>query len=254
MTTSKESPMQLIDTGADITDAPELPAAVAGAYSRERFCYFDIETIPSQSPALLQRLRDQVKPPATYKKPESIEEWLRENRETAATEALAKTSFDGGRGHVCTIAWAFNDGEVMVRHAATVKDEALVIGDFFASLDPYHSETLVGHNIARFDLRFLRQRAICLGIRLPDRNKLPRDPKPWDKTILDTMSAWAGGTDTISLDNLCDILGIPGKDGFDGSQVAAAWAAGEHDRIAEYCRDDVFRVRAIHHRFLTAAV
>ena len=228
--------------------------AVVAAYSRERFCYFDIETIPSQSAEVHERFYNAVKPPASFKKPESIEEWLRENRVNAASEAMAKTSFDGGRGHVCTIAWAFNDGESRVLHADSVEKEVAVIAGFFAALDPYHSETLVGHNIARFDLRFLRQRAICLGIKLPDRRKLPRDPKPWDKTIIDTMSVWAGGTDTVSLDNLCDILGIPGKDGFDGSQVAAAWHAGEHDRIAEYCRDDVMRVRAIHHRFVLADI
>ena len=61
---------------------------------------------------------------------------------------------------------------------------------------------------------------------------------------------FAGGRDTVSMDNLCDILGIPGKDGFDGSMVAEAWANGEHAKIAEYCADDVRRTREIHKRFL----
>jgi predicted PolB exonuclease-like 3'-5' exonuclease len=68
------------------------------------------------------------------------------------------------------------------------------------------------------------------------------------------MTAWAGGTNRISMDELCQILGIQGKDGFDGSQVAAAWSAGEHDKIAEYCRDDVYRTREIHKRFLQAGL
>jgi len=80
---------------------------------------------------------------------------------------------------------------------------------------------------------------------------IPRDVKPWGKGIFDTMTAWAGTRDTISLDNLCKALGIPGKDGFDGSMVADAWLAGEHDTIAEYCRDDVERVRQIHNRFVS---
>ena len=49
---------------------------------------------------------------------------------------------------------------------------------------------------------------------------------------------------------MCRALGSPGKDGFDGSQIAGAWAAGEFDKIAEYCRDDVDRVKAIHSRFM----
>ena len=227
------------------------PSLVNQVYSAERFLYLDIETIPSQSPEYAARVAGEITAPGNLKNPESIAAWLDENRESAAQEKIAKSSFDGGRGHVCTIAWARNDGDIAVHHAKTVADERSVIEDFFANFDPYHAETLVGHNVANFDLAFLRKRAIALGIVMP-RGNFPRDPKPWDKKIFDTMSAWAGGTNRISLDDLCDILGIPGKDGFDGSQVAGAWARGEHDRIAEYCADDVQRVRAIHHRFIQA--
>lgn len=229
-----------------------MSSIVTQAYRSHRYVYFDIETIPRQDPEHLETLKETVRPPGNIKKPESIEKWLSENRETAALEALSKTSFDGGRGHVCTISWAKNDSPIDVRHAKTVADERRVIEDFFADLDPFHSETLVGHNISGFDLGFLRKRAVALGIKLPTPQSFPRDPKPWDKSIFDTMTAWAGGTNRVSMNELCDILGIEGKDGFDGSQVAGAWAAGEHDKIAEYCRDDVHRTREIHKRFLIA--
>ena len=52
------------------------------------------------------------------------------------------------------------------------------------------------------------------------------------------------------MDDLCDIFGIAGKDDFDGSMVAEAWANGEHAKIAEYCQQDVARTREIHKRFL----
>jgi len=162
---------------------------------------------------------------------------------------LAKTSFDGGRGHICTVAWAKNDSKIEVRHAKTVADERFILQDFFGDLDAYHSETLVGHNIAGFDIGFLRKRAICLGVNFP--KGIPRDPKPWDRSIQDTMGMWAGGTNRISMDELCKVLGIEGKTGFDGSMVAAAWAAGEHEKIADYCKDDVWRTREIHKRFLS---
>lgn len=244
--------MTFLSNASDFDDFKEPHPKVSAAYRNETFVYFDIETIPCQSAEYFDKLRQNVKPPATHKKPETIAAWLEENRESEAAAIMAKTSFDGGRGHVCTIAWAVNNAAPQVRHAANVQQESDVIAAFFAALDPYHAQTLVGHNIARFDLRFLRQRAVVLGITLPGRNSLPRDPKPWDKSFFDTMSAWAGGTDTVSLDNLCAYLGIPGKDGFDGSQVAEAWARGEHDRIAEYCVDDIHRARAIHQRFLIA--
>lgn len=225
---------------------------ISQKYAAERFVYFDLETIPCQDPEYLPILERKVKAPGNIKKKESVQKWLDENRKTAALEALSKTSFDGGRGHVCTIAWAKNDGPITVLHANIVQDEEAVIEAFFADLDPYHSETLVGHNIAGFDIGFLRKRAIALGITMPTPQSMPRDPKPWDKTIFDTMSAWAGGTNRISMDELCSVLGIEGKGGFDGSKVAAAWAAGEHDKIAEYCRDDVYRTREIHKRFIMA--
>ncbi len=219
---------------------------------RFEYLYTDIETLPSQDEAYFEEVKAKVTAPGQYKKPESIEKWLEENREAEAIEALKKTSFDGGRGHVCTISWAKDGGEIETAHAKTLADERHIIEEFFATFDPYHSTQLVGHNITGFDIGFLRKRAICLGIKMPDRQSFPRDPKPWDRNVFDTMTAWAGGTNRISLDELCKILGIEGKDGFDGSQVAEAWANGEHDKIAQYCADDVNRVREIHRRFMAA--
>lgn len=221
-------------------------------YTNQRFVYFDLETIPCQDEDYLEELKRKVTAPGNIKKPESIKAWLDENREKAAKEEMAKTSFDGGRGHVCTICWAKNEGQIQTAHAKTLADERNVIRDFLDDLDAYHSETLVGHNITGFDLPFLRKRCIALGIPMPDRSTFPRDPKPWDKSVADTMAMWAGGTNRISMDNLCAILCIKGKDGFDGSMVAEAWAKGDHDTITAYCRDDVWRTREIHKRFLQA--
>lgn len=216
------------------------------------FVYFDLETIPCQDETYRQELARKVTAPAAYKKQESIDKWLSENRDAAADEAMAKTSFDGGRGHICTIAWAKNDSPIQVEHAKTLEQEKGIIEAFFSDLDEFHSETLVGHNITGFDLGFLRKRSIVLGIKMPRNQSLPRDPKPWDKNVHDTMSMWAGGGNRVSMDNLCAILGIQGKDGFDGSMVAEAWANGDHDKIAEYCKDDVWRTREIHKRFMEA--
>lgn len=225
---------------------------LAFEYGLQRFVYFDVETIPTQSAEVIEHIRATIKPPATLKKPESIAAWIAENGAEAAAEATLKTSFDGGRGHVCTIAWAKNNGEIKVRHAANIAEERAVIEAFFNDLDPYHSETIVGHNITGFDIPFLLKRAVVLWVKLPPAVSFPRDPKPWDKTVFDTMTAWSGAKDRISMDALCGIFGIQGKDGFDGSMVYPAWVAGEHDRIKEYCAADVSAVRQIHQRFMRA--
>ena len=109
---------------------------------------------------------------------------------------------------------------------------------------------IVGHFVAGFDLRFLTQRAIVLGVRLPD--WWPRDPKPWSNEVFDTMVAWAGAKGTISLDALCFSLGLEGKGDVDGSMVAQMWADGKHDEVSAYCRDDVARVRRVHQKMLAA--
>ena len=214
--------------------------------------FIDIETIPVQSQSARDEIKAQITPPGNIKKPESVEKWLAENAADAATDQINKTSFDPAQGHICTIAWAIDDGPVWSLHADTVEEEAGVLWNFFASLREFRRTTFIGHNVGAFDMRFLLCRAVVLGVTVP--RVIPRDPKPWDTTIFDTMLAWAGQRGTISLDRLCKALGVEGKDGFDGSQVAAAWEAGEHERIEAYCKDDVRRVREVWRKFDAAGL
>lgn len=213
----------------------------------ERTLFLDIETIPAQSPELLAKFRAQVKAPGNIKKPESIAAWMDENADAAAQEAVAKTSFDPAHGHICTIAWGFEDEEIDVAHAETVDQEADVLRAFFSAMNAFHRVTFVGHYIGGFDLRFILCRAVVLGVNIPA--CIPRDPKPWDNRMFDTMTAWAGSRGTVSMDNLAQALGLEGKGGFDGSMVAEAWANGEHQKIAEYCAHDVEVTRNIWGRF-----
>jgi DNA polymerase elongation subunit (family B) len=210
--------------------------------------YIDLETIPNQSPDYRMKVRANIKPPATIKKPESIMAWLEENAETATDEAVAKTSFDPAYGHICCIGYAIGDGEAKTLSAKTVAEEADIIRAFYDDLPKMGMACFIGHNVAGFDMRFILCRSIVLGIRIP--TIIPRDIKPWSQEIFDTMTAWAGARGTISQDRLCEALGLSGKGDFDGSMVAQAWANGEHERIATYCASDVESVRAIHRRFV----
>jgi hypothetical protein len=54
------------------------------------------------------------------------------------------------------------------------------------------------------------------------------------------------------MSNLCDALGLPGKDDIDGSMIGDLFAKGEFERIDSYCRADIERTRAIHRRMLVA--
>lgn len=209
--------------------------------------FLDIETIPCQSPAFMDRARKGIKPPGNIKKPESIAQWLAENADDAASEAVAKTSFDPAYGHICCLSFAIDDGPVQYYEARTIDDERHILEGFYSNLPTTGLAKFIGHNAAAFDLRFILCRSIVLGVRIP--SIFPRDIKPWSQEVFDTMIAWAGARGMIGQDRLAEALGLPGKGDFDGSMVAEAWANGEYARIAQYCMSDTETVRAIYRKF-----
>lgn len=218
------------------------------------YLYVDIETIPAQSEAAKSIIALSVKPPAQMKKADTIAAWEKEQKAQSVEEAIAKTSLNAAFGQICCIGLAIDDGQAYsISWPINVASEMDMIKGFFGIVSEAIGTSLpviVGHYVAGFDLRFIWQRCIVLGIRAPA--WLPLDPKPWDDRVFDTMTAWAGARDTISMDNLCVALGLPGKGDIDGSKVAAMWANGEHEAIASYCRGDVERTRAIHRKMQLA--
>ena len=209
--------------------------------------YLDIETIPCQAPEYRAKVRDKIKPPGNIKKPESIAQWLAENADDAADDAVVKTSFDPAHGHICCIGFAIGDNKPEYYEARTLADEKVLLEGFYSNMPEMGLVRFIGHNVSGFDLRFILCRSIVLGVPIP--SIFPRDIKPWSQKVFDTMIAWAGTRGTIGQDRLCEALGLPGKSDFDGSMVAEAWVNGEYAKIASYCLQDVEIVRAIHRRF-----
>jgi hypothetical protein len=215
--------------------------------------YIDIETIPAASPEIRDLVAQTVKPPAAMKKAETIAAWEANDKAQAIEEALAKTSLDGAYGSIYCIGAAFNDLEPVVIRASS---EQGILREFCAWSDEVlnagraAAPVLVGHNIINFDIRFIWQRAIILGVQMP--RWFPRDPKPWSGDVFDTMLAFAGQRNTIGMDRLCSVLGFPGKGNIDGSMIGKMYAEGRHDEIAAYCIADVERTRKIHQRMQIA--
>ena len=207
--------------------------------------FLDLESIPVQCPDRRAKLIADAKPPANYSKPETIAKW----REDNAADIIAKTALDPAAGHICSIAWAVGDNSpVTASWMSEVEGERYVIENFFDALPQTGMCRFIGHYISGFDLRFIMCRAIVLGVKVPA--LWPRDPKPWDNQVFDTMTAWAGSRGTIGLERLCDALGIESPKGdLSGSQVGEAWARGEFDRIAAYNRADVEAVREVFKKF-----
>lgn len=227
----------------------------------------DIETVPTQDPTVIEALRADmrqelvealaaVKAPGNYKDEAKIAAFIDDAKskllaehEAAVDEAYIKTGLDGGAGQICVIGWAVDDEEP---HSLCIDgpSESAVLGAFFDELAGLYRPTkrmrFIGHNHVGFDLPFIWQRAMILGIKPP--GCLPRNPKPWDDSVFDTMTEWAGVRERISMDRLCRALGIPGKGSIGGGDVWPMVKAGRIAEVSEYCRGDVSRTRAIYKR------
>lgn len=206
----------------------------------------DIETIPSQSAEYRAKIAAEIKPPATMKKAETIAEWEKNEKENAINEAVAKTSFDGGRGSIVCLGYAINDGEIYT----LTGDEKGILQNFYSHLTSEHQirddMVFVGHNINAFDFRFMFQRSIVNEVNPP--NFIPFNAKSWDERIFDTMTYWAGFGNRVSLDNLCDILGVKSDNTHTGADVYPMYKEGRIEEIARYCADDVRITREVYKR------
>ena len=224
----------------------------------------DIETLPTTDEAVIASLAESVKAPGTLKKPESIAAWMEENRESATAELVAKTSFDGLYGSIACICYQFDDGEVFSVDCVSSGGEKTMLEHFYSHVfdmvcTEYHGGvasqnlTVCGHNIAGFDLPFLKHRSIILGVKPPIALLKAMSAKSWDTCIADTMLMWSSDSQKrVSMDKLCKAFGLAGKGDFDGSMVAETWPI-DPQKVIDYCKADVERTRAMY-KHLTFAI
>lgn len=215
---------------------------------------FDLETLPTNDAEIIATLESTITAPGQYKKPESIAEWMRDNKAQVLKELVAKTSFDGLYGRIACIAWSDGDG-VFASDANHSEREAIELFYSFiqsecAGLD---NPLFCGHNVVGFDLPFLKHRSIILGIKPPKAIMRAMSAKHWDEFIKDTMLMWSPEREKrTSMDKLCKAFGITGKEDFDGSMVADTWPT-DPQKVINYCKDDVRRTIEIYKRLTFSA-
>lgn len=138
--------------------------------------------------------------------------------------------------------------------------EAELVRQFFGGIDKYRP-VLVSWNGSGFDLPVLHYRALRHGIAAPrywDTGTLDRDAK-WDNylgryqfrhtDVMDVLALY-NGRNYAPLHEIAILLGLPGKLGMDGSQVAGAYRDGKIDEIRAYCETDVLNTYLVYLRFL----
>jgi predicted PolB exonuclease-like 3'-5' exonuclease len=120
-------------------------------------------------------------------------------------------------------------------------DEVAMLGEF-AALMSRHRPRIVSWNGRTFDLPVLTLRALRHGLSFP---WYFEDPAYRDRHTatahLDLCDYLAnhGAARMTSLDGAARLIGLPGKDGVDGSQVEALHASGQHEALRQYCLSDV---------------
>jgi predicted PolB exonuclease-like 3'-5' exonuclease len=137
--------------------------------------------------------------------------------------------------------------------------EAELVQRFFDGIEKF-SPDLVSWNGSSFDLPVLTYRAMLAGVQAPRFWETGgEDPAfrynnyvsryHWRHTdLMDVLSGYQS-RGRVSLANMACLLGLPGKLGFDGSQVWDAWQAGDIAGIRRYCETDVLNTWLIYLRF-----
>lgn len=193
-----------------------------------KILFLDIETLPVEKEKhhileeIFDRKRSEGKNPGTFE------------------EYISGTGLDGAFGRIACISYAFDDESPQTLSG----DEGKMLTDFWNVAKT--ASLFVGFNILDFDLRFIYQRSVILGVKPSvDLNfaRYRREP------IFDVMKEWSKWDNHyVSLDTLAKALGLPtSKDGaISGKNVAKAFEDGRIKEICEYCEKDVELTRKIY--------
>jgi DNA polymerase elongation subunit (family B) len=198
-----------------------------------RKLFFDIETIPAEDD------KHEVLRGIHAKKKEDGKKVKEEE------EFIADTSFNGAFGRIACLSYAIDDEPVKT----FCGDERKILEDFWELAKQV--DLFVGFNVMDFDLRFIYQRSMILGIRPSKELSFARYQKFPIYDVLCEWVKWAypkKGT----LHELAIAFGFPSsKEGeIEGKDVAQAFKDGRIKEISEYCEKDVEVTRKIYKRMV----
>lgn len=135
-------------------------------------------------------------------------------------------------------------------------DEKRLVQGFFSYFERLRPR-LVSFNGRGFDLPVLKYRAMKYGVAAP---ALYRSGDKWNSyqsrysddwhCDLQDMLSDHGASARVRLNEVCAVMGFPGKFGTDGSQVAALFDAGRIGEIRDYCETDVLNTYLVYLRHM----
>ncbi|HWM86188.1 MAG TPA: ribonuclease H-like domain-containing protein [Kofleriaceae bacterium] len=130
-------------------------------------------------------------------------------------------------------------------------DERGILEDF-SNFVGRHRPALVTYNGRTFDMPVLALRSLHRGVPMPwyyrDRSLRHRYSEDGHIDLCDWL-ADHGAARSSSLDALARLIGLPGKNGVDGSQIEGMFKAGLLASIQDYCLSDVVQTALLFLRF-----
>lgn len=134
-------------------------------------------------------------------------------------------------------------------------DEKRLLQGFFSYFERLRPR-LVTFNGRGFDLPVLKYRAMVHGIQAPRlhntdnkwENYTARYALDWHCDLIEALSDF-GASARCKLNEVCSVLGYPGKFGVDGSQVSAMFDDGRLAEVRDYCETDVLNTYLVYLRW-----
>jgi predicted PolB exonuclease-like 3'-5' exonuclease len=160
---------------------------------------------------------------------------------------------------VVAISCALADRDAFKVWSLAGESEGEIIQRFFDGIEKYTPQ-LVSWNGTGFDMPVLHYRGLIHSVRAPRYWDTGDDDRDFRYNnyisryhmrhcdVMDLLSLYQGRA-VAPLDEIAQLLGLPGKLGMDGSQVWDAFQAGRLADIRNYCETDVVNTYLVFLRF-----
>lgn len=205
----------------------------------------DIETVPMRKSLDLPYPADDRTPPANYKSDDAITKWRINDREAWEKARVKECSINPRLGRI--LCMGSSDGLLI---ANTEHDERALLEQAWVWLKEHRGQVVTWNG--SFDLRFILIRSIMHGVH-PTLE--PSIVASWFRRYASfphfdckaVLTNWDAPRAGEGLAEWSEFFGLPGKtNGLSGADVWPMFVAGEMEKIASYCMDDVTATAAIY--------
>jgi predicted PolB exonuclease-like 3'-5' exonuclease len=182
----------------------------------------------------------EITAPANYKDLAKIEAYLAEKRATQ----LESAALSAETARILCVGILRNDGESQFIHD---QDESALLRATWRQAETREAhEVFVTFNGSRFDWPMLARRSYSVGVPVP--SWFPVDGRWPPRTHCDLFALWQAGDrhESISLDRLARLCGLPGKSG-SGANFAMLWQL-DREAALDYLRRDLELTRDLWER------